>query len=199
LAAHYLSTIDFSPQIIREQQSALHRIYKTLEKAQSFSEKVPTEPEEHSSEAKAVLNFSKTFESIWNQAMDDDFNSAKVFGLVFDYVRLINTMTDKKSFRPTTETQNLLKTFTHQMGELSKVLNLFGESPTQFLNLLRDLHLKEKNLSRDHVEELISKRIEARKQKDFRTSDSIRDELLNLGIEVMDQGTQSSSWDIRFD
>lgn len=198
LSAHYRSTIDFSPELIREQQSALHRVYKALEKAHCLIKANPEPGDETSSEAKAVLNFSVSFQKQWTQAMDDDFNTARVFGLVFDYVRLVNTMTDKKGFRLNVESQKLLMVFIEQLESLSKVLNLFGEPPSQYLNLLRDLHLKERNLTREEVESLISKRVEARKQKDFTKSDAIRDKLLELGVEVMDQGTQGSSWDVKF-
>lgn len=198
LSAHYRSTIDFSPELIKEQQSALHRIYKALEKARFWIEVEPSTATGLSPEARAVKSFSQKFQNDWNQAMEDDFNTAKVFGMVFDYVRLINTLTDKRGFAPNKETLALLSSFVEQMGSLSKILNLFGEPPAQFLNQLRDLHLKEKNLTREEVEDLVMKRIEARKLKDFIKSDSIRDELLKQGIEVMDQGTQGSSWDIRF-
>jgi len=197
LSAHYRSTIDFSPEIIREQQAAIHRVYKTLEKARKLSIANITSSSGLSAEARAVSTFSESFENEWTQAMDDDFNTARVIALVFDYVRLINTMTDKKSFSLSAESLKTIDTFLSQMNTLSKVINLFSENPTDYLNLLRDLHLKEKGLTRVQVDEKVAERVTARKQRDFSKSDLIRDELLKLGIEVMDQGTEFSTWDIK--
>jgi cysteinyl-tRNA synthetase len=83
------------------------------------------------------------------------------------------------------------------MHRLSTVLNLFGEDPSIFLNLLRTLFLKEKGLSENWINENIQHRIEARKQKDFQKADEIRNHLLSLGIELMDRG-QETQWDVSF-
>lgn len=197
LSGHYRSTLDFSEGLVKEQQSALHRVYKAMEKATSLSQLSGLSSNPLSADGKALEVFSLEFENRWKQAMDDDFNTAKVFGLVFDYVRLVNILVDKKGFQNSIESATLLKTFLSQMHRLSSVLNLFGEPPSTYLTLLRTLFLKEKGLTEAFVTENIHKRIEARKQKNFKQADEIRDNLLSFGIELMDKG-QETQWDVSF-
>jgi len=197
LSGHYRSTLDFSVSQIRDLQSALHRIYKTLEKAHqlagsSFSEEVTL-----NSEGKAVQEFSSSFEKNWKSAMDDDFNTAKVFALVFDYVRLVNGFVDKKGFQLNKKAHELLTVFIQQISTLSQVINLFTEDPTTYLNEVRRLFLSETGLSEEKVKQLIQERIQARQQKNFGVADQIRKDLLSKGIELMDK-VDRTEWDVMF-
>lgn len=197
LSGHYRSTLDFSETQVRELQSALHRIYRTMEKSHKLllletSSDIPL-----SSEGKAVQSYASSFETNWKEAMDDDFNTAKVFALVFDYVRLINSFVDKKGFQISLKAQAILKTFISQMNQLSKVMNLFAEEPTTYLNKVRQLFLKNHELSEQEIHKLIEERIQARLQKNFALADQIRNGLLSKGIELMDKADKTE-WEVIF-
>ncbi len=197
LSGHYRSTLDFSQSQIKETQAALHRIYKTLEKCKRLTDLTTALSQPLSTEGNQVLKFSNSFEASWTEAMDDDFNTAKVIGLVFEYVRLMNGFLDKKTFQYSLEASDLVHRFLNQLGVLGSVLNILNESPSHYLTVLRNHFLNEKNITEAEIEELISKRIEARQNKNYALSDNIRNELLSKGIELMDRDSKTT-WDVKF-
>ena len=100
--------------------------------------------------------------------MNDDFNTREALAVLFQFSRLVNGY---KLDALNKELQNdLLDTFDKLGGE---VLGLFTKIEI-------DSKFKEK------VERLIGQRMEARDSKDWELSDSIRDELMSLGIEIQD-------------
>lgn len=197
ISGHYRSTLDFSEGQIKDHQSALQRVYKTLDKVNRLIvlSAAPSGP--RSAEHQAALKFSETFNTQWQEAMNDDFNTAKVLGFVFEYIKLINSFVDKKNFVLTEDGKTLLETFLGQISQLAGVLNVFGEPTDTFLNQMRSLFLKSQGLLESDILKLIEERIEARKNKDFKRADTIRDELLQKGIELMDKGTQTE-WEAKF-
>lgn len=197
LSGHYRSTIDYSEQHIREVQSALHRFYTALSKAEIASKMPGANTSSLNPEEDKVAEFGKTFDAKWKEAMDEDLNTAKVIGLVFEYVRLLNAYIDKRGFKPTNNTSEICQRFVNSFNSLAKVLNIFGESPQDFLNQLKLSILVERKIDAKEIEEKIKSRTEARARKDFATSDQIRNELLSQGIELRDLPT-GTDWDILF-
>lgn len=199
LSGHYRSTIDFSDKHVKEVQATLQRFYKTLEKSVAFSTTQtatananPPTPEE-----KTLLEFAHQFEITWRSAMDDDFNTARVLGTVFEYVRLMNGYVDRKGFKPSKTTPQITAHFLSQMKALSSILNILGEEPTSYLTQLKHLVLRERNIQEDEVNQKIEERSLARKNKDFALSDQIRDALLKQGIELRDTPA-GTLWDVCF-
>lgn len=197
LSGHYRSTIDYSEQHIREVQSALHRFYTALSKAELAVLAPPSQSKQSSPDEIKVAEFGINFETKWQEAMNEDFNTAKVIGLVFEYVRLLNAYIDKKGFKATEKTPLVCKAFIDSMKKLSKVLNILGEPPKSFLGQLRQNVLEERGIKVKEIEQKISERTQARSQRDFAKSDAIRDALLNQGVELRDL-SQGTEWDIIF-
>jgi len=197
LSGHYRSTIDYSEQHIREVQSALHRFYTALSKAELAASTASVAPASPSAEETKVAEFGKDFDAKWKEAMDEDLNTAKVIGLVFEYVRFMNAYIDRKGFKATHQTQTICRQFVDSFKKLSQVLNIFGENPTHFLNQLRASVLEERNIKLSDLNDKIRIRTEARAKKDFATSDNIRDNLLSQGIELRDLPS-GTDWDILF-
>lgn len=196
LSAHYRSTIDYSPEHIRDVQAALHRFYTTLGKCE-VAAKLTGVQASPSSEENELIRAGKEFEPKWKAAMDDDLNTAKLLGYVFEYIRLLNGYLDKKNFKATFQTTVIAKEFLNNMTKLSKILNIFGEKPTVFLADLKSRVLKDKNLDDTKIQTQIAERRKARQNKDFATADKIRNELLAQGIALQDKG-DATEWDIVF-
>lgn len=110
-------------------------------------------------------------------AMDDDLNTADAIAAIFDLSRDINTYTDENSSREYLE--NSLKLF----NELTGVLNIVTKN--------RNAGTDEKEIN-----ELIEKRAEAKKNKDYKTADEIRDQLLAKGIELKDT-SRGTTWTMK--
>lgn len=197
LSGHYRSTIDYSEQHIREVQSALHRFYTALAKAEVAIKAAPVDTVKPSPEEEKVAQFGKEFDAKWKEALNEDFNTAKTIGLVFEYVRLLNAYIDKKGFKPTNQTQTICQQFVQNFQKLSQILNIFGEQPSQFLTQLRHSVLEERDIKVNEIEDKIRLRTEARTKKDFATSDNIRNEMLAQGVELRDFPT-GTEWDILF-
>jgi cysteinyl-tRNA synthetase len=193
LSAHYRSTIDFSEKGTRDALMGLHKIYRTLLKAEKFASSSAGAPA--TAEEKAVLEFGSSFHGKWKEAMEDDFNTQKAISIVFEYVRLLNSYFDKKGLKPSSTTAEIAKQFLAQMKTFSEVISLFGDKPSSYLEMLKATLLTEKGLSRDEIESAIKERSAARAAKDFKKSDAIRDSLLAKGVEIRDSGT-TTEWDL---
>ncbi len=195
LSVHYRSPVEFSDTQIRDIQAALHRVYSAKKKAAAVASLsapvVGAEPPELST----VNELAKGFEAGWMQAMSDDFNAPKALAFVFDYVRAINALIDKKGFKPTAGAVAAAKAFVAQLESLSAVLNLFGEDAAGYLNALKQNILAGRGIDPAAIEAKISERKEARAKKDFGRSDAIRDELAQQGIEIKDTPT-GTDWDV---
>ena len=78
-------------------------------------------------------------------------------------------------------------------------MGLFNENSSEFLSELSLLLLKNKNISITHLEELINKRNKARKEKNYKLSDEIRNEIFELGIEIKDEPDGLTKWSVKVD
>lgn len=205
LSGHYRSPIEFSQRHIRDCQASLHRFYCAMEKCEKLGEwdstkfRTDVSPEKSGSSPaeERVIEVESTFEKRWREAMDDDFNTAKVVGYVFEYVRVLNAYMDRKNFAPTAKTVEIVRQFLGQMKTIAALLNLFGESSVDILEHLRTLILEERGITRDEIASQIQIRAQARQKKDFKAADEIRTWLLGRGVELRD-GMGGTTWDVVF-
>lgn len=188
LSSHYRSLIDFSEDHIQQVIQMLGRIYSSLAHASELAQGESGEPA--SSFKEATLKFDKEFA----ESLDDDFNTAEVFGKVFDLVRHYNNI-GRKPGKVKPDQVGAAKLFLQKMKEVNEIMALFGEEPKAFLESLDNLLLKKKDLKREDIDRLVKERAKARADKDFATSDQLRDKLNNLGILVSD-GPSGSTWEV---
>ena len=178
LMTHYRQPLEYSEDKLKEATSALQRIYTFLDEVEHIQgskkgknmEKEICDMKEH---------FIKEFES----AMSDDFNTPKAVAAIFEIVRIGNTVIASK---PDNETAERLKDVTAFIFNIvSKVLGIMNHSA-------KDWYISNLKVPLDEVESLIAKRAEARKNKDFALADSIRAELTEKGVEIIDtiEGTR---------
>lgn len=178
LMTHYRQPLEYSEDKLKEATSALQRIYTFLDEVEHIQgskkgknmEKEICDMKEH---------FIKEFES----AMNDDFNTPKAVAAIFEIVRIGNTVIASK---PDNETAERLKEVTAFIFNIvSKVLGIMNHSA-------KDWYISNLKVPLDEVESLIAKRAEARKNKDFALADSIRAELTEKGVEIIDtiEGTR---------
>lgn len=162
LSAHYRSPLNFSADLMESAKSGLERIHNTYDNIVYLIENASNK-EESTEEAKAFIDsIIKKFED----AMDDDFNTADAISAVFELVRYINQNTNEKT--------------------AVNVLELYKEKLLMLCDILGIILEKEAKLLPEDIEKMIEERQEARKNKDFARADEIRDELLNKGIVLED-------------
>jgi len=164
LNAHYRSPLNFSAELMESSKNALDRIITCVEQLKHLLETAPktdmTETEQKFKEE--VQGFVIKYE----EAMEDDFNTADAIAAIFELVKFANTKADGKS----TETfvTYLLDTIVH----LSDVMGLLVNKEAEVLD--------------EDIERLIAERQAARKEKNFKRADEIRDELAAMGIILKD-------------
>ncbi|SCH20707.1 Cysteine--tRNA ligase [uncultured Ruminococcus sp.] len=169
LQAHYRSPINYSLEIIEQCKSALERLYNCKELlARAKGAAVDTAMDE--AQKQELLQYKEKFIA----AMDDDLNTADAIAAVFDLVREINSNLSSDTPAGKEYVEFAEKLFL----ELTGVLGL--------------LYQEQKEEIPQEVMELVSQRAQARKEKDFKTADALRDQILALGYEVKEtrQGVQ---------
>lgn len=178
ISSHYRSPINFSEEIIMQCKSALERLYKFKENLvfaiKNTNESLKNNPIE-------ILNYKKKF----LEAMNDDLNTADAIGVIFEYVKDVNS--------------NVLSIPNYSKSFLNDVLDLFNEM-TGVLGILYQDGLKSskksdgEKISTEMIESLIKEREMARKEKNWKRADEIRNELAkkNVIIEDTAQGTKYS-------
>ncbi len=164
LNAHYRSPLNFSADLMEASKNALERILEGVRRLEDRRKKgVQAELlEEEYLLIKEAENFTVKFE----EAMDDDFNTADALAAIFELVKFANTKVTENSSCAFAE--NIL----NQLVKLNNVLGL-------------EVIQKEEILDKE-IEALIEERQEARKAKNFARADEIRDELLEKGIILKD-------------
>jgi cysteinyl-tRNA synthetase len=201
ISAHYRSPLDFSDQNLNEAESGMERIYSALAgidevlakgdgKADSMNDPNPLNSAERELHDKCEA-IKKRFE----EAMDDDFNTALAIAHVFDLVRSINRAIAEDGGR-TGSGQALLAMVKTRLREMGSVLGVFTTQPASYLARIRSRKLAGQEISPEEIERLILERTAARKSKDFTRSDEIRDYLLERNIQLLD-GPQGTTWKVK--
>ncbi|MGL4790105.1 MAG: cysteine--tRNA ligase [Anaerotignaceae bacterium] len=168
LNGHYRSPINFSRDLMESCQNGLERIKNCKKDLAYYIENC--ENSNVNENADEIEKFRVQFE----EAMDDDFNTADAVTAVYELVRFINKNSK----------ENVSKEFAQKEMEMFKLL-------TGVLGIAEDEEVEEDKDAK-LIEELIAKRTEAKKNKDFAAADAIREELTAMGITIKDtrQGVQ---------
>ena len=164
LQAHYRSPLNFSAELMESSKNSLDRIVTAAENLKHFISN--SVEKELTAEETASLEEVKAFVQKFEEAMDDDFNTADAISAVFELVKYANTHASADNAKEYLET--VRKTLT----ELCDILGVIVE--------------KEEELLDEEIENLIAERQAARKAKDFARADEIRNELLEKGIILKD-------------
>ncbi len=173
LSAHYRSPINFSKDLVTQAKVGLERILNTIDNV-NYILSNQTEEKMSETEREIYLSF-ETYKAKFKEAMDDDLNTADAISHIFSLVREVNTKINNEG----TYSKELCKKTVSLITELISVLGISYKG-------------KEDDLDKE-VEALIEKRQEARKNKDFKLADEIRDKLTDMGI-ILEDTRQGVKW-----
>ncbi len=171
LNAHYRSPLNFSADLVEASKNGLDRIKTSAEKLQEIIS--ANKSAEMKEDEKNLVEKLPEYTEKFNAAMDDDFNTADAIAVIFELVKFINTETNEESSVEFAEKlYNVLETLCNVLGIEIKT---------------------EKELPDAEIQALIDERQAARKNKDFKRADEIRNMLLDKGI-ILEDTREGVRW-----
>jgi cysteinyl-tRNA synthetase len=173
LSRHYRSPIDFSTETVNIAKASLIRFYELLDRVGRFTTETA-----HS----RLDGLIDTFSTEFNEAMCDDFNTAKAIASLHDLTTEINKTLDQNPQVSQKDRAHLKKA----VDEVSDILGVLGEEPVKFLEDMKRGSVQVTGLSEKEILGLIGERVLARKSRDFKKADEIRDMLKAKGIQLKD-------------
>ena len=164
LSAHYRSPLNFSAELMEASKNGLERIVNAVDNLKYLEENASAA--EMTEQEAAAMEEVKAFVTRFDEAMDDDLNTADAISVIFELVKYANTGVTAENSKA------FIKAVREEILELGDVLGLILEK-------------KEEILAED-IEKMIAERQAARKAKDFAKADEIRNKLLDMGIVLLD-------------
>jgi len=128
--------------------------------------------------------------------MDDDFNTAGGLAALSGLFGQMNELLDRPPVPDRATVVRTLSALRAQVPKMGGVLGVLESNPAAWLERRRDRLVEQKGLDRTRIESLLAERAAARRQKDFARSDGIRDQLLQMGVELRD-GPAGTQWKVR--
>ncbi|MBQ8662721.1 MAG: cysteine--tRNA ligase [Eubacterium sp.] len=163
LSAHYRSPLNFSADLMEAAKNGLERIVTAAENVKRLAGMAAGEMNDTEKELFAQTD---AYVEKYEAAMDDDFNTADAIAAVFEYVKFANTNVSAENSKA------YLDAIYDRLKLLCDVMGIIIEKEAEVLD--------------EEIEALIEERQAARKNKDFKRADEIRDQLAAMGIVLKD-------------
>lgn len=157
ITSHYRNHIDFSFENLDSSKNSLARLNDFLLRIKKYKNAI--------ADNKKIVSLLKKYKSDFEKAMDDDFETSKALAVLFELVREFNI---------------LLSTAQLSNSDASKVVRLVEDFDSVFGFLDKDEKIP------DEVLDLVNKRNEARNNKDWKKSDTLRNQINKLGFSIDD-------------
>ena len=171
LSTHYRNPINFSDEILNQSKAGLERLYNAKERLEFIISKL-SDDAENAEELKLEEELN-SFRQRFIDAMDDDLNTADAVSIIFELAKFMNSNVNENS------TKEFANKVLDEFNELTSVLNVVNKKQDDMLD--------------EEIEKLIEARTQAKKNKDFKLADGIRNELLEKGI-VLEDTRQGVKW-----
>ncbi len=171
LSAHYRSPLNFSEELMEAAGSGYERIVNGVGNLNYLLEN--SKSDKISEEEQALLKEAESYRMKFEQAMEDDFNTADALAAIFELVKFANSHADAEKSAP------FLGSLKEEILKLSDICGLIVEKKPELLE--------------EDIEAMIKERQEARKAKNFGRADEIRKELLDRGI-ILEDTREGVKW-----
>jgi len=193
-STQYRNPLEYSVQAMQDARTGLNRLYECLASISG----IDRSPDDA---AASVISDKdrrqlQSLKEPFNQAMDNDFNTAQGLGHLFEAAKIVNKIIRALPAGQHPEDLELLDQTARTVAELAAVIGVLKEDPIEFLDRQRQEILAGIDIDPAAIEALIAQRNEARANRDWALSDQIRDRLLEKQIELMD-GPDGTTWDVK--
>lgn len=171
LSAHYRSPLNFSDTLVESAKASLERILTAMGRLQDALN--AAEDKELTEEEKGFLSKLKDYVTRYENAMEDDLNTADAISVIFEMVKQANANISSENAKAV-----VLEVY-NTIGRLCDILGIITKVETEILD--------------SDIEELIEERQAARKAKNFARADEIRDALAAQGI-ILEDTREGVKW-----
>lgn len=171
LSAHYRSPLNFSADLMEAAKNGLDRIVTSVSNLNFLLDKA--QDGGMSAHEQALTEEAQSFIAKFDEAMDDDFNTADAVSAIFELVKFVNTHVTEQSGRA------FIQAMKDEIVMLSDICGLIVEKKEEILDT--------------EIEALIQERQTARKARDFARADEIRDTLAAQGI-ILEDTREGVKW-----
>ena len=166
LSAHYRSPLNFSASLVEASKNGLDRIITAYKNIEYLLENLDGTKTEMTEQERKIWDKTQEYVQKFEQAMEDDFNTADAISAIFELVKYSNTNISSEN------SKEYLEALKERFIQLSDILGITLK--------------KEKESLEQEVEALIEERQQARKAKNFQRADEIRNQLQQMGILLED-------------
>jgi len=188
ISKNYSADIDLNDKEFALSEQHLYYFYNTINNINKFLEK--------NIERKEVANeVADSIEAKFVEAMNDDFNTPVVIANLFAVCKYVNSLlkdgkvaVDEKAF--------VLNKIKEEVFRLYGIIGLFKEENEKLISDLKGKYIDKLGLTVSEIEEAISKRAEAKLEKNYKVADGIRSELDAKGI-ILNDSKEGTTWDIK--
>ncbi|MDE6389481.1 MAG: cysteine--tRNA ligase [Lachnospiraceae bacterium] len=171
LSAHYRSPLNFSADLMEAAKNGLDRIVTSVANLNYLLDNAPDNG--MTEEEQKQYNEAKGFITKFDEAMDDDFNTADAVSAIFELVKFTNTKASESSSKA------FVQALKDEIVTLSDICGLIVDKKEEILDT--------------EIEALIQERQDARKSKNFARADEIRDMLAAQGI-ILEDTREGVKW-----
>jgi cysteinyl-tRNA synthetase len=184
LSNHYRSPIDFTEKAMDEARRGLDKMYGLLlrvDKTMGLESNQDIEPGD-----------------CWQQfceAMDDDFNSARGIGTIFDTVRTVNRLLDQHE---NNGSEQIKQTIQYALADIRRTGNILGillEKPAVYFDKKQTQVLEQKSVDPTMIAKMVEERSAARKAKNWKKADQIRNQLVDMDV-ILEDRAEGTVWKI---
>ncbi len=196
LTTHYRNPITYSVDNLEEATQRLDYFYTALQRVDATLARAGFDaadnPPPQADWEEAAGDVLESFGERLEEALADDFNTPRALAVLGDAAKIANELTESKK-KPSAERAWTIYRAATALRGAGNILGLFEREAGTALRELRDLRVKVLELDADAIEAKIVARGEARANKDWAAADSLRDELLEMGVEIMDS-PEGTTW-----
>jgi len=184
LSNHYRSPIDFTEMAMEEARKGLDKMYALLLRVDNTMGIKSTQDIESG--------------NCWQQfceAMNDDFNSARGIGIIFDTVRTVNRLLDQHENSGSDQIEKSIQDALADIQRTGNILGILLETPAVYFDKKQKQVLKQKFVDPTMIAKMVEERNAARKAKDWKKADQIRDQLADMDV-ILEDRSEETVWKI---
>jgi cysteinyl-tRNA synthetase len=196
LQSHYRSPLPWGAEALPDALAMVSRLYEAREVAESMEGDEPAAAvvKDLGEDAVAAYELGVGFRAKFDEALDEDFNTAQALGHLFELARAVNRLGNHKKAKK--RARAVVQPALDAFALVARATGIMGQPTGEFLDEVRNKRLAAMGLLRGDIERLISERDALRRDKRWAEADQLRAELDQKGIVVMD-GPAGAEWRVR--